>query len=55
MQLFPNLSDKDIDDILAYTTNPPAPEEKKLKQTATDVLRQLLQTKLLQTLSLFLF
>ncbi|WP_292010403.1 c-type cytochrome [Chryseobacterium sp.] len=26
MQQFPNLSDKDIDDILAYTTNPPAPE-----------------------------
>jgi len=29
MQVFPNLTDKDIDDILAYTTNPPAPEEKK--------------------------
>ena len=26
MQVFPNLSDKDIDDILAYTTNPPAEE-----------------------------
>jgi len=26
MQVFPNLTDKDIDDILAYTTNPPAPE-----------------------------
>ncbi len=25
MQVFPNLTDKDIDDILAYTTNPPAP------------------------------
>lgn len=25
MQVFPNLSDKDIDDILAYTTNPPEP------------------------------
>lgn len=25
MQQFPNLADKDIDDILAYTTNPPAP------------------------------
>ncbi|WP_209389616.1 c-type cytochrome [Chryseobacterium sp. RR2-3-20] len=25
MQQFPNLSDKDIDDILEYTTNPPAP------------------------------
>lgn len=24
MQVFPNLTDKDIDDILAYTTNPPA-------------------------------
>ncbi|ASW75214.1 quinol:cytochrome C oxidoreductase [Chryseobacterium piperi] len=29
MQQFPNLSEKDIDDILAFTTNPPAPEEKK--------------------------
>lgn len=27
MNLFPNLSDTDIDDILAYTTNPPAEEE----------------------------
>ncbi|NRS91026.1 cytochrome c2 [Chryseobacterium sp. 16F] len=26
MQLFPNLQDKDIDDILEYTTNPPPPE-----------------------------
>ncbi|ACU08851.1 Molybdopterin oxidoreductase subunit, predicted; chaperone protein HtpG [Flavobacteriaceae bacterium 3519-10] len=26
MTPFPNLSDKDIDDILEYTTNPPAPE-----------------------------
>ena len=26
MLAFPNLSDKDIDDILEYTTNPPAPE-----------------------------
>ena len=26
MQVFPNLTDKDIDDILEYTTNPPAPE-----------------------------
>ncbi|MBW8521983.1 c-type cytochrome (plasmid) [Chryseobacterium chendengshani] len=26
MQVFPNLADKDIDDILAFTTNPPAPE-----------------------------
>ena len=25
MQVFPNLADKDIDDILAYTTNPPPP------------------------------
>ena len=25
MQTFPNLTDKDIDDILAYTTNPPEP------------------------------
>ncbi|UFH30698.1 c-type cytochrome [Chryseobacterium sp. C-71] len=25
MQVFPNLTDKDIDDILEYTTNPPAP------------------------------
>jgi hypothetical protein len=46
MQVFPNLTDKDIDDILAYTTNPPAPEEKKPEATpATDALRQLLQTK----------
>jgi len=29
MQQFPNLTEKDIDDILAFTTNPPAPEEKK--------------------------
>ncbi len=29
MQVFPNLSDKDIDDILAFTTNPPAPVEEK--------------------------
>lgn len=29
MQVFPNLSDKDIDDILEYTTNPPAPEPEK--------------------------
>ncbi|SIQ14169.1 Cytochrome c2 [Chryseobacterium sp. RU37D] len=39
MQLFPNLSDKDIDDILAYTTNPPAPEpaaDAKKDATATD-------------------
>ncbi len=26
MQTFPNLTDTDIDDILAFTTNPPAPE-----------------------------
>ncbi|MDR2234631.1 MAG: c-type cytochrome [Chryseobacterium sp.] len=26
MQVFPNLTDKDIDDILAFTTNPPAPD-----------------------------
>ncbi|CAD0222771.1 c-type cytochrome [Chryseobacterium sp. D764] len=37
MQVFPNLTDKDIDDILAFTTNPPAPEEKKPEATpATD-------------------
>ena len=36
MQQFPNLTEKDIDDILAYTTNPPAPEEpKKDAGTAT--------------------
>ncbi|AZA55843.1 quinol:cytochrome C oxidoreductase [Chryseobacterium shandongense] len=29
MLVFPNLTDKDIDDILAYTTNPPAPEPAK--------------------------
>lgn len=39
MQQFPNLTEKDIDDILAYTTNPPAPEEPKKDAgtaTATD-------------------
>jgi cytochrome c2 len=39
MQLFPNLTDKDIDDILAFTTNPPAVEEPKKDAgtaTATD-------------------
>ncbi|MEI7486053.1 MAG: c-type cytochrome [Chryseobacterium sp.] len=36
MLQFPNLTDKDIDDILAFTTNPPAPEEpKKDAGTAT--------------------
>ncbi len=35
MQVFPNLSDKDIDDILAYTTNPPAPEPEPAATTAT--------------------
>ncbi|RNA60901.1 quinol:cytochrome C oxidoreductase [Chryseobacterium nematophagum] len=35
MLVFPNLSEKDIDDILAYTTNPPAPEEKKTPEAAT--------------------
>lgn len=34
MQLFPNLSDKDIDDILAFTTNPPTPEPEKTAETA---------------------
>lgn len=29
MSPFPNLSEKDIDDILAYTSNPPAPEPAK--------------------------
>jgi cytochrome c2 len=29
MQVFPNLTDKDIDDILAYTTNPPVAEPAK--------------------------
>jgi cytochrome c2 len=33
MQVFPNLTDKDIDDILAYTTNPPAPEPVKTDTT----------------------
>ncbi|MFN4364492.1 c-type cytochrome [Chryseobacterium hispalense] len=33
MQVFPNLTDKDIDDILAYTTNPPAPEPVKTDAT----------------------
>ena len=35
MQVFPNLSDKDMDDILAYTTNPPAPEPEPAATTAT--------------------
>lgn len=34
MQQFPNLSEKDIDDILEYTTNPPAPEPEKAPETA---------------------
>jgi len=33
---FPNLSDKDIDDILEYTTNPPAPEPAADAATASD-------------------
>ncbi|GEN66636.1 MULTISPECIES: c-type cytochrome [Chryseobacterium] len=33
MLQFPNLTEKDIDDILAFTTNPPAPEEKKPEAT----------------------
>lgn len=38
MLQFPNLTEKDIDDILAFTTNPPAPEPAKAddKATATD-------------------
>lgn len=38
MLQFPNLTEKDIDDILEYTTNPPAPEPAKTddKATATD-------------------
>ena len=36
MQQFPNLSDKDIDDILAYTTNPPAPEPEVATTPAGD-------------------
>ena len=38
MQVFPNLADKDIDDILAYTTNPPVEEPKAdpAAATATD-------------------
>ncbi len=35
MQVFPNLTDKDIDDILAFTTNPPEPEPKKDDAKAT--------------------
>lgn len=35
MQVFPNLTDKDIDDILAFTTNPPAPEPPKADDKAT--------------------
>ena len=36
MLAFPNLSDKDIDDILEYTTNPPAPEPAAEAATAPD-------------------
>ena len=36
MLAFPNLSDKDIDDILEYTTNPPAPELAADAATASD-------------------
>ncbi|MEY8758393.1 c-type cytochrome [Chryseobacterium tongliaoense] len=35
MLQFPNLTDKDIDDILAFTTNPPAPEPAPAANTAT--------------------
>ncbi|MGN7865456.1 c-type cytochrome [Chryseobacterium sp. 22458] len=35
MQVFPNLTEKDIDDILAFTTNPPEPEPKKDEAKAT--------------------
>ena len=35
MQVFPNLSDKDIDDILAYTTNPPEPAPEPAADAAT--------------------
>ncbi|WP_265132148.1 c-type cytochrome [Chryseobacterium oranimense] len=35
MLQFPNLTDKDIDDILAFTTNPPAPEPAKTDDKAT--------------------
>lgn len=33
---FPNLSDQDIDDILAYTSNPPAPEPVAAERATTD-------------------
>ncbi|MDR6159560.1 cytochrome c2 [Chryseobacterium sp. SLBN-27] len=49
MQVFPNLTDKDIDDILAYTTNPPAPEPVKTdatKDTANAGSRKWSTTKL---------
>ena len=36
MLAFSNLSDKDIDDILEYTTNPPAPEPAADAATASD-------------------
>ncbi|KIA90014.1 c-type cytochrome [Kaistella jeonii] len=36
MLAFPNLTDKDIDDILEYTTNPPAPEPAATAATGTD-------------------
>lgn len=35
MLQFPNLTEKDIDDILAFTTNPPAPEPPKADDKAT--------------------
>lgn len=35
MLQFPNLTDKDIDDILAFTTNPPAPAPEPAATTAT--------------------
>ncbi|MEC5394594.1 c-type cytochrome [Bergeyella sp. RCAD1439] len=36
MTPFPNLSDQDINDILAYTTNPPAPEPAAASEGAQD-------------------
>lgn len=37
MQQFPNLSEQDIDDILTYLENPPAPEEEKKEEAVAVV------------------
>ncbi len=45
MLQFPNLSDQDIDDILAYTTDPPKEEPKADAATATDASANVQQSK----------